>query len=88
MWHGYLQLGSSGAVVKRADSNHSGCEFDSSTCHNENANGKEGNGKPPHKIHFPGIIQRPISGLCNAGNRGCSADFGLSYTVPDSFCFG
>ena len=28
-----------------------GCEFDSSTCHNKSAIGKEGNGKPPHKVH-------------------------------------
>ena len=40
-------------VVKHADSQHRGCQYDSSLCHNKNAIGEEGNGKPPHKIHFP-----------------------------------
>ena len=30
-----------------------GCQFDSSTCHNKSSIGKESNGEPPHKIHFP-----------------------------------
>ena len=30
-----------------------GCEFKACMCYNKNAIGEEGNGKPPHKIHFP-----------------------------------
>ena len=40
-------------VIKHADSHHKGCQFDSSMCHNKIAIGEEGNGKPPHEIHFP-----------------------------------
>ena len=42
-----------GVVVKHVDSQHRGCQFDSSICYFLNAIGEEGNGKPPHKIHFP-----------------------------------
>ena len=38
-----------GVVVKRAEV-HSGCEFDSSMCHNKNTIGEEGDGKSRHKI--------------------------------------
>ena len=40
-----------GAMVKSAHY-HRGCEFESYTCHNENAISKAGSLKPPHKIHF------------------------------------
>ena len=42
-----------GAVVKHADSQHRGCQFDPSMCHNENNIGEEGNGKSPHQNQFP-----------------------------------
>ena len=41
------------AMDKHVDSQHKGCQFDSSTCHNKQAIGEEGNGKPPHEYHFP-----------------------------------
>ena len=41
-----------GVVVKHADSQHRGCQFDSSMSHFLNAIGAGGNGKPPHEIHF------------------------------------
>ena len=37
-----------GVLVKHADSQHRGYQFDSSMCHFWNAIGEEGNGKPPH----------------------------------------
>ena len=37
----------SGAVVKRADSLHMGCELESCTCHHKNTTGETGNGEPP-----------------------------------------
>ena len=44
---------SCGVVVKHADLQHRGCQFDSSTCHfKKNAIGEEGNGKPPLELHF------------------------------------
>ena len=48
-----------GVVVKHADSQHRGCQFDSSMCHNENIIGEEGNGKPSHEFHFPRKTQSP-----------------------------
>ena len=42
-----------GAVVKHTDSWHDGCEFESYTCRNKNTIDEEGNGKPPHEIHYP-----------------------------------
>ena len=42
-----------GVMVKRADSQHTGFQFESCTRHNKNANGEEGNGEPPHEVHFP-----------------------------------
>ena len=41
-----------GIVVKHVDSQHRGCQCDSSTCRLKNAIGEEGNGKPPHEFHF------------------------------------
>ena len=45
----------SGAVVcwLSVRTQHRCCQFDSSTCHNKNAIGEEGNGKPPYEFHFP-----------------------------------
>ena len=40
-------------MVKHADSQHRCFHFDSSMCHFQNAIGEEGNGKPPHELHFP-----------------------------------
>ena len=40
-------------MVKHADSQHRGCQFDSSMCHFLNAICEEGNGKPPREFHFP-----------------------------------
>ena len=40
-------------MVKHADSQHRGCQFDFSMCHLEDAIGEEGNGKPPHEFHYP-----------------------------------
>ena len=40
-------------MVKHPDSYRRGCELESSMCHNKNAIGKEGNGKPPHKNPIP-----------------------------------
>ena len=45
-----------GIVVNYAGSERRGCEFKSNMCHNKNAIGEEGNGKP---IHFQ-FIQFPI----------------------------
>ena len=50
-----------GVVVKHADSQHKGSQFDSSTCPSKNAIGEEGNGKPPHKFHFP---RKKTQSLC------------------------
>ena len=30
-----------------------GCEFESYTRHNKNVIGEGGDGRPPHKVHFP-----------------------------------
>ena len=38
-----------------------GCQFESYTCRNKNVIGEEGNGKPPHKIHFPRNVLRALS---------------------------
>ena len=62
-----------GVVVKHADSQHRGYQFDSSTCHNKNAIGEEGHWKPPHEFHFPRNTQSPFSGFCYARNRVCNA---------------
>ena len=40
-------------MVKHTNSLRSGCEFESCTCRNKNAIGKEGSGQPPHKVHIP-----------------------------------
>ena len=37
------------AVVQ---THNTGCEFESSTCHNKNTISEEGNGKSPHEIKF------------------------------------
>ena len=42
-----------GVVVKRVWTHNTGHEFESYTCHDKNAINEEGNGKPPHKFHFP-----------------------------------
>ena len=40
----------------------------------KNTIGEEGNGKPPHKIHFPrNKLKSPVSGFCYARNRVCDA---------------
>ena len=46
------QLWRCGLMVMRADSRCGGCEFESYKRRNKNAIGEEGNGKPPHIIHF------------------------------------
>ena len=48
-------------AVKHTDAKHRGCQFEPCTCYNVNAIGEEGNGKPPHKIHFPGEKLRALS---------------------------
>ena len=63
-------------MVKRADSHHRGCEFESSTCHNKNAIGEEGNGELPHKIYFRRKDQSPVFGFGHARNRVCDAVVG------------
>ena len=60
-------------MVERADSEHSGCQFDSSMYHNKNTIGEEGNGKPPAKTHFSSKTQIFASGFCYARNRVCNA---------------
>ena len=50
-----------GVVVKHADSQHRGCQFDSSMCHFKNAIGEEGNGKPPQKNPLPKKKLRALS---------------------------
>ena len=62
-----------GVVVKHADSQRRGFQSDSSMCHNKEAIGAEGNGNPPHKIHFPRKTQSPVFGFCYAGIRVCNA---------------
>ena len=37
------------------------CKFESCTCHDKNAIGKESNEKPPHKIYFPRKNLRTLS---------------------------
>ena len=55
------------------------CQFESCTCQNENALGGEGNGKSPHKIHFPRKkTPTPVSGFCYSRNPVCDA---VSVTV-------
>ena len=39
-------------MVKHADSQHRGCQFNFSMCHFQNAIGEEGNRTPPHEFHF------------------------------------
>ena len=39
-------------MVKRADSENRGWQFESYKCHNKNNIVEEGNGTPPHKIYF------------------------------------
>ena len=46
-------------VVKRANSQRRGCEFESYMIHNKISISEEGNGKPPHKIHLPGKNSKP-----------------------------
>ena len=48
-------------MVKHADSQHRGCQFDSSIFHFEHAIGEEGNGKPPQEFHFPREKLRALS---------------------------
>ena len=43
-----------GVVVKHADSQHRGRQFDSSMRHNKNAIDEKGRGKLHYEIHFPG----------------------------------
>ena len=38
---------------KQVDSQHRGCQFNSSMCRNKSAIGEEDNGKRPHKVQFP-----------------------------------
>ena len=40
-------------MVKHADSERRDCQFEFSMCHNQNAIGKDSNGKPPHELNFP-----------------------------------
>ena len=66
-------ISSRGVVVRHADSQHRGCQFDSSKCHFENAFGEEGKGKPPRESHFPRESESPVSGFYYARNRVCNA---------------
>ena len=50
-----------GVVVKHADSQRWGCQFESSMYDTKNAIGEEGNGKPPHDFHFPRKKLRALS---------------------------
>ena len=52
---------------------HRGCEFESCTCQNENTTSEEGNGGPPHKIHFSRKNSELISGCCYARSQECHA---------------
>lgn len=48
-----------GVAFKRVESWHRGCEFESYTCHKEDAIVEEDSGKLSHKIHFPRKISEP-----------------------------
>ena len=48
-------------MVKHLYSQHKGCQFYFSVCHNESAIGKEGNKEPPNKDHFPRKKFRDLS---------------------------
>ena len=48
-----------GVVVQHAESQHRGCQLDSSMCHDKNTIGAEGNEKLSHKIYFPGKHSEP-----------------------------
>ena len=48
-----------GVVVKHADLQYRGFQFDSSMRYNEIAIGEEGNGRPPHQFHFPRKSSEP-----------------------------
>ena len=58
-----------GVVVKHVDSQHRGCEFDSSMCHNKNTIGEEDNGKPLIKSTSLEKTQSPVSEFYYARNR-------------------
>ena len=49
------------AVLRHADSQHRGCQFDSPMCHFQNAISEKGNGKPPHEFHFLRTKLRALS---------------------------
>ena len=79
-----------GVVVKHVDSEHRECQFDSSTCHIQNAIGEEGNWKPPHEIHFPRKeLKSPVAGFCYARNRVCNAAVNVNTKERslDCLCF-
>ena len=59
-------------MVKHADSQYKGCEFECCMCHNKNAIGEEGNGKPPHESTSLERTQSPVAGFCYARNRVCN----------------
>ena len=51
---------SRGVVVKRADSQDRGKEFESRRCNNRNTIVEEGNGKPPREFQFPTKNSEPF----------------------------
>ena len=53
-------------VAKHVDSQHRGCQFDSSMYHSKNIIVEEGNGKPPPKTTALEKTQSPVFGFCYA----------------------
>ena len=64
-----------GVAAKCAESLQGACEFELHTCHNENTNDEEGNGKPPREIHFLEKSTAPVSGFSYARKLVCNAVF-------------
>ena len=70
-------------AVQRADSKHRSCQSDSSMCcHNNSIIGEEGNGKPPHKLHFPRKKKKKLRALSLV-----SATLEIEYAT-NFFCSG
>ena len=64
-----------GVVVQHADSQHRGCQFDSSLCRFKNAIGEEGNGNPPHEFNFPRKNSEPCLKFLLCSKSSCNAVF-------------
>ena len=64
-----------GVVVKVANSQQRGCEFETCSFYNNNTICEEGNGKPAQKSTSQEETHSPVSGFCYGWNPVCDAVF-------------